>query len=428
MIRSMSRMNPSALKPSIRERFRAADPRLITIFLIVFVQMLGSSMVLPIFPLYARRLFELRPEVITLLLSTFFAAQFVAGPFIGRLSDHYGRVPVLVISQLGTALSFAAIGAAQAAYILFLARLFDGITGGNVIVAQAYITDITPRERRTQSLGIIFAAFGLGFVFGPALGGVMSALVGPRIPFYVAAVAAFATAILTQVMLDETVSAEQRIENRRARRSNLKPRAILSNRPLVLILLLVLIAQFGFGILISVFSLHGEAVLFSDYTQEATDLGIGLLLAVIGFSQVLTQSYLIGPMLRRFNESVGVVYASFLRGFSLLILALIASPWWAVPSMILFAVGNGIGIPAVQALATDTVPDSERGAVLGLVQSFASLAVIFSTALAGYLFQRDVNFPYWLATVLYFGSILPGIFLHRWQAHHRHVAVAVPAD
>jgi DHA1 family tetracycline resistance protein-like MFS transporter len=121
------------------------DRRLITILLIVLVQMLGAAMILPILPLFAQREFALSPQVIALLSTSYFAAQFLAGPYLGRLSDKYGRVPILIFSQIGTVISFVMLALAPSAAFLFLARILDGITGGNIIVAQAYITDITPR-------------------------------------------------------------------------------------------------------------------------------------------------------------------------------------------------------------------------------------------------------------------------------------------
>jgi len=179
------------------KKLRTIDRRLLTILLIVFVQMVGGAMIMPILPLYAQSEFDMSPNVITLLGTVFFAAQFIAGPYLGRLSDKYGRVPVLIVSQVGTAVSFIMLGTAQSVSMLFAARILDGITGGNIIVAQAYITDVTPREKRTQSLGYVFAAFGLGFIFGPALGGILSAAFGPRVPYYIAAAAAVLVVVLT---------------------------------------------------------------------------------------------------------------------------------------------------------------------------------------------------------------------------------------
>ncbi|HLV37703.1 MAG TPA: MFS transporter, partial [Spirillospora sp.] len=128
--------------------FNRIDRRLFTILMIVFVQIVGASMILPILPLYARDRFSMSDEVVTLLFSSFFLAQFLAGPLIGRLSDTYGRLPVLIISQIGTVISFVIIGLAPSVAWLFFARILDGITGGNIVVAQAYVTDIMPPKQR----------------------------------------------------------------------------------------------------------------------------------------------------------------------------------------------------------------------------------------------------------------------------------------
>ena len=142
--------------------------------------MLGAAMILPILPLFAQNEFDLPPQWITFLSAAFFAAQFVAGPFLGRLSDRIGRVPVLIVSQIGTVISFIMIGAAPNAAFLFLGRFLDGITGGNIIVAQAYIADITPPEKEKRShLATSWPAFGIGFVIGPAIGGFMAAQFWP---------------------------------------------------------------------------------------------------------------------------------------------------------------------------------------------------------------------------------------------------------
>ncbi|MBK8433379.1 MAG: MFS transporter [Chloroflexi bacterium] len=388
------------------------DRRLVTILLIVFVQMLGASMVLPILPLYAQRRFAMEPQVITLLLTTFFAAQFVAGPWIGRLSDKYGRVPVLIVSQIGTAISFAMIGFAESVAILFIARLFDGITGGNVVVAQAYVTDITKREDRTKALGYIFAAFGMGFVFGPALGGVLSAAFGPTVPFILAAIAAAAVVVLTWFTLDETLTPEQRAHNR-AFRQSLNFTAVWNNYFLMVVLLVVFVGQFGLGLLQSTFALYGGAVLFADATPEVTDLGIGLLLSVVGLTQVFTQSLVLPRLTRRYADTTLIVAGALIRTIGLTIFAIVTSPWLGGFGSFFFALGMGVMMPPLQAYTTHVVADELRGGVLGLYQSAVSLATIFSTALGGLLFAISPTTPYWLAAGLSLIAIIPVVTLLR---------------
>lgn len=391
-------------------KLKNADRRLLTILLIVFVQMLGASMSFPILLLFAQRQFHIRPEVNALLMSSFFAAQFLAGPFIGRLSDKYGRIPVLIISQIGTVISFIMIGAAPNVAILFVARVLDGITGGNIIVAQAYITDITPPEKRTESLGYIFAAFGLGFIFGPALGGGLSAAFGPRVPFYMAAAIAAVTVLLTWRTLTETLTPEQRIKNRTTQVVGFKPADIMRNNMLLVILLIVFIGQFAMGLLQVTFSLYGDAVLFAKYSDRIVDLGIGLLLTVVGLSQFFTQTVLLRRMLARFGEATLVILGGILRAIGMLFYAVAVGPWLGVPGSLFFAMGMGLMMPPLQSLSTRTVPDEVRGGVLGLYQSTVSLATIFSTALGGIIFAINPRFPYWLGMGLSLFALLPAYF------------------
>jgi DHA1 family tetracycline resistance protein-like MFS transporter len=387
-------------------QLKGVDRRLFTILMIVFVQMLGASMVFPILPLYAQRQFELSPQTITLLVSSFFAAQFLAGPYLGRLSDKYGRLPILIISQIGTAISFAMLGLAQNVETLFFARI-------NIIVAQAYVTDITPREQRTQALGYIFAAFGLGFVFGPALGGALSAMLGIRIPFLLAAVVAMATVLLTWFTLDETLSADQRQANREYKKSSLGPRAVSSNFILMLILGVAFVGQFAMGLLMSTFALFGEAVLFVTYSEEFTNLGIGLLLTVVGLSQSFTQMFLLKPMLKRYGEARLVIIGSVLRTLGFFIFAVVVSPWLAALGMIVFPIGMGVIMPSLQSMATQAVADELRGGVLGVHQSVLNLGVVFGTALGGFLFAIRPTTPYWVGGGLAALTILPAIILLR---------------
>jgi DHA1 family tetracycline resistance protein-like MFS transporter len=387
------------------------DRRLVTILLIVFVQMLGSAMILPILPLFAQQQFGLSPQLITLLVTSFFAAQFLAGPYLGRLSDSHGRLPVLIVSQIGTAVSFLMLALAPNAGILFLARVLDGITGGNLIVAQAYITDITPREKRTVALGYIFAVFGVGFVIGPALGGLLAAAFGPRVPYVVASVAAIGVVLLTWFTLEETVSSEQREINRTRRKSSITPRSILGNTTLLLVLVVAFVGQSGLGLIQGTFALYGEAVLFQGYTPQQATLGIGLLLAAVGLGQLVTQTALLGPLLKRFGEPWLIVIGNFARMVGMFIFAVISSPWLGVMASVFFAFGIGIMMPSLQSMSTTTVDEQDRGGVLGVYQSAISLSIIVSTAVSGVLFAMSPTVPYWVGGVLAAIAFLPAVVL-----------------
>lgn len=393
-------------------KLRQLDHRLITILLIVFVQMVGAAMILPILPIYARREFDMPVEVITLLNSAYFAAQFVAGPYLGRWSDRFGRVPILIISQIGTALSFLMIALAPSAGVLFAARILDGITGGNIIVAQAYITDITPKKKRTEALGYIQAVFGLGFIIGPALGGILAAAYGPRLPYIFAAIAAFLTVILTWLSLDETLSPEQRSANRAASKSSGSVWQIIgSNRLLGLILVIAFISQFAFGLLQSTFSLYGEEVIFAGYSAETALRLIGLLLATVGLTQFLTQVFFLRRLLTRFSEAWLIIAGNLLRGLGMFMFALLATPIFGIASSAVFAIGMAITMPSLQSVTTSTVSDELRGLVLGIYQSVISLSIIVSTAIAGLLYAMRPNLPFWLGGALSLLAIIPALAL-----------------
>lgn len=384
--------------------------------MIVFVQMVGASMIFPILPLFAQREFGLTPQAITLLSTSFFAAQFVAGPYLGRLSDRYGRLPVLIVSQIGTAVSFLLIGAAQSAFMLFFARIVDGITGGNIIVAQAYVTDITPRDKRTESLGFIFAAFGVGIIVGPALGGVLASLFGPRIPYYFAAGVATLTVLLTWLTLDETLTPEQRAANRQVSQASLSPVQLGQNVPLVAVLGMAFMSQFAFGLLQSTFALYAEARLFPGMDDRTIDLGVGMLLAAVGLGQLFTQSFLLRPLLRRYGDIGLVTLGTLSRGVAMLLYAIITSPWLGGVGSLFFAAGMGLSMPPLQSLTTAVVSDEMRGGILGIFQSVTSLGIILSTAIAGLIFAISPTTPYWLGAGLTFLLLLPIFYLRRVPA------------
>jgi len=389
------------------------DRRLFTILMIVFVQMLGMAMIMPILPLYALETFNISPQAITLLSTSFFVAQFIAGPYLGRLSDTRGRVPVLIISQIGTAVSFVMLALAPSTFFLYLARILDGITGGNIIVAQAYVTDITPREKRTEALGYIFAVFGIGFILGPALGSLLSAAFGPRIPYLFAAGAAMLVVILTRLTLEETLSPEQQEANRDFKKEGVNILELLKNVPLLLILSVVFLAQFGLGLLQSTFALYGNAVLFEDYDIKAVTIGIGLLLAVFGLSQFFTQAVLLRPALKRFGEYRLIIIGNLGRVVSSVIFAALISPLYAAFAAVFYAMGSGFMMPSLQSLATDTVDDELRGEVLGVYQSSISLSIILSTAVAGIIFAVNATLPFWIGGILGFVAFIPAIALYR---------------
>ncbi|KAA3637420.1 MAG: MFS transporter [Armatimonadetes bacterium] len=381
------------------------DKRLVTILLIVFVQMVGAGMILPILPLYAKNEFSMSATTVTLLVAAFYAAQFVGGPILGRWSDHVGRVPVLIVSQIGTVIAFIGFGIAWAPWVLFASRIFDGLTGGNIVVAQAYVTDITPREKRAQALGLISAMFGLGFFVGPAVGGLLVGL-GPQVPYFVAAAAAAVVVLLTVFTLDESMTQSER-EAIRASAVKLPIRDALRIRALTLSATVVFLVQFALGLIIATFALFGEDVLF-DTNPE---LGVGLLLGFVGLSQIITQTAILPNVLRWVGEEVSVVVGIVVRSIGLAIYAVTVSPILAIAGGVFFAMGGGLVLPPIQSIATKSVDDSKRGGLLGVVQSVSSLAIIVSTATAGLIYAVYPHLPNRVALVTSILSMIPAVML-----------------
>jgi DHA1 family tetracycline resistance protein-like MFS transporter len=398
--------------------FRKLDKRLVTILLIVFVQMVGASLIIPIIPLFAKNEFGMSPTMITLLISSFYVAQFIGGPILGRWSDKVGRVPILIVSQIGTVLSFLMFGMATGVWVLFAARILDGLTGGNIVVAQAYVTDITPKEKRAQALGLVFAAFGVAFFVGPAIGGLLVTF-GPRVPYFMAAMAAAIVVLLTVFTLDESMTPEER-DALEAGKKRLSIKEALGVRPLVLALAIVFMAQSALGVVMATFALFGEAVLFDSNPE----LGVGFLLATLGLAQVITQTSILGPAIRRFGETHVMAAATVIRTASLGLFSIATMVWVAAVGSALFAIGSGLLLPTLQAIITRTVDDSVRGEVLGIYQSTTSLAVIGSTAVSGLLFAISPHVPYIAAFILSALSLVPALMLVRYYGRAHETSTA----
>src|SRR5437763_1346785 len=187
---------------------------LIVIFTTVFIDLVGFGIVIPVLPFYAESTsFNATPRTIGLLFASYSIMQQIFSPILGRLSDKYGRRPMLLLSIIGTGIGFLVLGFATTIFMLFAGRILDGITGGNISTAQAYIADITTKENRAKGMGMIGAAFGLGFIFGPAIGGILSRW-GIHVPFFFAASLCFANALLLYFRLPETITPDHPAKHR----------------------------------------------------------------------------------------------------------------------------------------------------------------------------------------------------------------------
>ena len=323
---------------------------LLVIFITVFIDLVGFGIVIPVLPFYAEGTkFGANPRQVGLLFASYSVMQLVFAPVLGRLSDRYGRRPVLLFSLLGTCAGFLILGFATTLWMLFLGRIIDGISGGNISTAQAYIADVTTKEDRAKGMGLIGAAFGLGFVFGPAIGGVLSRW-GINVPFIFAGSLAFANAMLLYFVLPETVTPDHP-----ARASAATGRGwgqllkSLRNVRLSLILTIYFLSIVAFSIMTASFSL------FLMFRFGFDAFHNGLVFAFVGIISAFIQGGLIGRLVKRFGEPFLVIVGTFLFSASLFASPFIGPALGVIAILLtgaVSAIGNALNAPSLTSLAS----------------------------------------------------------------------------
>lgn len=376
------------------------DRRYIPLFLVVFIDLIGFGIVIPVLLLHAEESFGASALQATGLLTAYSLGLVFAAPLLGRLSDAYGRRPVLILSQIGTLIGFLILGSANSLLILYIGRIVDGISGGNISIAQAYINDITTEENRAQGFGLISAAFGAGFIVGPALGGLVVSAAGSlpalaaysqRAPFFLAALFSLVSIVLTILVLPESLPPDMRSPLGVKTSSENGAVAILRLPGVRKILGFTFITFLAFSLLQSSFPIFARRNLFALVPLEVAQRNIGLLLTWIGVINVVMQSFFVGPLVRRFGEQKLIVAATFGRILAFLGAGLAGSGLVFSLAMIPLAVGNAVSQPSLQAIISRFAPDKMRGRVLGLFQSTNSLTLIVGPLLAGWLLGTDLG-------------------------------------
>ena len=360
------------------------------ILLTLFINMLGFGIVIPVLPLYAQD-FGATEMQIGLLFASYSLCQFLFSPIIGKLSDKIGRRPVLIVSVIGTAAGFFIMGAANTLALLFVGRILDGVSGASIATCQAYLADVTTREERGKTMGLMGATFGLGFIFGPALGGLASAAYGSQAPFYIAGVLAVLNLFLVIRFVTESLTPELR-----AKASATKTEVPKENRATYYrVVLINFLAICGFAIMTTIFAL---------YLKERFEYGAkeaGYLFAFIGVIAVLMQ----GGVLRRLLKNEGKEIPVAVSGAIILAISLAAMPFVGGLGALLFAVaglaiGNSLISPTVSALASLCAGADSQGATLGVYQSAGSLGRAIGPFLAGWLLTVGTTGTY-ASTALY---------------------------
>jgi len=357
----------------------------------------------PILAVYAER-FGASGLTVGLLFASFSAAQFVFAPLLGRLSDRVGRKPVIVISLLGTAVGSFVCGAAGTLWLLFVGRVLDGASGASLSVAQAAVGDMATPAERPRLMGLLGAAFGVGFVIGPAIGG-LATLGGPHVPFYVAGTIALINAVAAIVRLPETrteVAGDPAVPSRHFSRRALTP----ALRQLAIVGFITTVAFTAFE---STFGLLGRHRFgFGERGSAFVFLGVGILLVMI-------QGGLYGRLAARFG-----IHALYVSGVGLLVVGLAAVSFATVwPALIvacaLLATGQGVASPSITSLVSELAPPARRGEAMGYQQSSNAVGRIVGPPAAGWLFDHaGIWTPYAAAAGL---CALAVLLLVKWGVH-----------
>ena len=388
-------------------RFQGSSARLLSplpiLFLTVFIDMVGFGIVVPVLPLYTER-FGASPFTTGLLLAVYSGMGFIFSPVVGTLSDRIGRRSILLLSTIGQATGFFIMGAATTLLWLFLARTIDGIFGANVSVTQAYVADVTPPQDRSRVLGLLGAAFGVGFICGPLLGGILSQ-VSLSAPFYFAGGLAAANAVLIFFILPESLPAEDRSKPDRVAFVTL----FKEGRGPVIVPLMAayFFMMAGFSILTSFFAIFTEDRF--GYNASAN----GYIFAGIGVISVIVQGVLIGRLIENFTEKRIAVTGVALLACSVFLFPLVQTLSTLLLVSAGIAIGNAFINPTMNGLVSRAVNKYWQGRVLGLMQACASLGRFFGPLIGGWALafnpRRTLDFgrtPFWISSALLVVSLV----------------------
>jgi DHA1 family tetracycline resistance protein-like MFS transporter len=377
--------------------------RMLVVFLIVFVDLVGFGIIIPLLPFYGE-FFGASPAQVGLLMASYSLTQFLAAPLWGRLSDRAGRKPVLIVSLAGISLAYVWLAYADSLWMLFAARALAGIMAGNIGVAFAYVADITDSSNRAKGMGVVGAAFGLGFIFGPAIGGALAGsdphMADYRTPALAAAAFSAIAVVLAITLLKESLSRELRAQQRllSSRKRWQQLREAIAQPGIALVIGLAFLANFVFA---------GMETTFAMWSRRAFGWGPeqnGYLFAFVGLLAAAIQGGLIGGLAKRFGEGRLIVAGALALAIGMLFIPLSGSVAVLLVAMTIVAFGFGIVSPSLNSLVSLKVGPGAQGGIMGVTRSASTLARVVGPIWAGALFHyigRD--WPY------YAGAVVMGI-------------------
>lgn len=354
------------------------------LFLVMFLVMIGFGIIIPVLPFYAEQM-GAGPTELGLLMAVYSFMQFLTAPIWGRVSDRIGRKPVIMIGITGLCLSFLLQAMATQLWMLFAARILGGIlSSANMPTAMAYAADITTEENRGKGMGIIGAATGLGFVFGPAVGGIFSKM-NLNLPFYLAAASSFITLILVFLLLKEP-SGKKQVEKRATIRKAFEGPAS------VLFLMQLFIS-------LSLSGLEATFAYFAAKKAGMDTIQLGYVFMIMGFASAFVQGGLVGRLTRKYGERLVIQGGILVSAIGFALILSVHSFTTAAMFLTLFGMGNGVIRPSVSSLLTKT-STSGHGSSTGLLSSFDSLGRIIGPPLGGWLFSMAAGLPYVFGVII----------------------------
>lgn len=382
------------------------------IFLVVVIDLIGFGIVLPLLPLYAKH-YGASPAVIGMLAISYSVTQLIFSPIWGALSDRHGRRPILLLSLVGAVIFYALFGWAPSLLWLFVARLGAGVFAANISTAMAYIADMTSRDNRAKGMGLIGAAFGIGFIIGPAVGGFLSQF-SYNLPGYGAALLSFIALALAFFKLPESLLSRTRSATANVLQSFWQPiQTALQQKDFVRPMLMYFLVTFAFA---------NMQVTFPLFTQEVFALDVqhvGYLFALSGIMSILLQGGLIGRLSKRFGEGMLAIIGAAMYVIGLLAIPFAKSVYLLVVIMGLVGLATGLTLPTLTSLLSLSADEENQGSVLGVSRSVGTLARILGPLWGGWCYGAlGLNWPFWTAGLVSLLALVVGWSLGRIKPTH----------